>query len=101
MATVSVDCIVYADPAPNITWYDPESVVIVNDDMKYTVSSSTDFDQGRLTSSLSVMNLSRDDGGNYTCETRNDLTDEVDKKFAEVVVIGKRAIDQILLYVHA
>ena len=87
--TVVVDCIVYADPAPTITWYDPDSVEIVNDDMKYSVSSSTDPDQGRLNSSLSVKNLIRNDNGNYKCETQNDLTDEVDQKFAEVVVLGK------------
>ncbi|XP_033640831.1 fibrillin-2-like [Asterias rubens] len=85
--TVVVDCIVYADPAPTITWYDPDSVEIVNDDMKYSVSSSTDPDQGRLNSSLSVKNLIRNDNGNYKCETQNDLTDEVDQKFAEVVVL--------------
>ena len=89
MATVSVDCIVYADPAPTITWYDPDSMVIVNDDLKYSVSDSTDVGQGRLTSSLSVRNLIRDDGGRYKCETQNDLTDEKDDKVAEVVIIGK------------
>ncbi|XP_033636736.1 uncharacterized protein LOC117297699 [Asterias rubens] len=87
MATVSVDCIVYADPAPTITWYDPDSMVIVNDNLKYSVSYSLDVGQGRLTSSLSVRNLIRDDGGSYKCETQNDLTDEKDEKLAEVVII--------------
>ncbi len=84
-ATVAVDCVVYADPAPNITWYDPDSMVITNDGMKYTVSSTTD--EGRLTSSLTVKNLVRNDNGSYKCETQNDLTDEKDQQFAEVVII--------------
>ena len=67
-ANVTLSCVISGEPVPIITWYYQQN--LITDSTDYSIITTTNIN-GSVSSQLTIINITPNDSGQYTCNASN------------------------------
>ena len=69
--SVTLNCTCVGIPSPDVSWYDPNDTILIDESEKYNISNIVISDDYTASSSLTVINTDPFDAGLYVCNCSN------------------------------